>query len=58
MSNKLNIKVEEIEGLDEYIEKRINEKVNEKIKALFEENDIDIEKLNKIIKTKVYIGFV
>lgn len=53
-----NIKVEDIKGLEEHIEKIVEEKIQKKIASFFEENEIDIEKLKEKLNkvdAKIYM---
>ena len=55
MSQKSKIRIEQIEDLEEYIDKKVEEKVKEKIEVFFEENDIDLDRLKDSLKPKAEI---
>lgn len=53
MSQKSKIKIEQIKGLEEYIDKKVEEKVKEKLESFFEENGIDLKRLKESLKPKM-----
>jgi len=55
MSQKSKTRIEQIEGLEEYIDKRVEGKVKEKFQAFFEENGIDLKVLKESLKPKMKV---